>query len=196
MSCKHDITQTFRVYRACAQVKHSYGWSTLDNQVHVLLHQNVSVLCKTSWVWLKVLYIQFYLSRFLLILMEPQNKICTAYSPGSIGEQQFSKKKKMFLRGQRSKLDKTCFLFTTLKWSHTKFFMLQDSVFNFKKRSKNGDVMGNWIVAGIAKNEKWWMALTRKSYSVWGSNCAWVHVTTSTSYKPSLVQFWEGHVKT
>ena len=33
-----DVTQTFRVYMACAQVKHSYGWSTLggDQQVTVV----------------------------------------------------------------------------------------------------------------------------------------------------------------
>ena len=81
--------------------------------------------------------------------------------------------------------------------AHSLSYKIVCSILN---RSKIGEVTGNWIVAGIAKNGKWcnvWMALTRKPYSVWSSNGACkVHMTTSTSYKPSFIQFWEGHVKT
>ena len=44
----------------------------------------VTLWCaKTLQVWLKMLYIPFFSSVFLLIPIEPQNKICTAYSQGT-----------------------------------------------------------------------------------------------------------------
>ena len=55
--------------------------------------------------------------------------------------------------------------------------------FNTSVSSKNG------------KNLMFFMALTRKPYNIWGSNCGWLHMTTSTSYKLSFVQFWGGNVE-
>ena len=167
--------------------------------------QQYIVVCKNI-VWLKTLYIPFFSSVFLLIPMQPQNKICTAYSQGTIRQpQEFSKKlKQQFLRGQRSKLEKAWFLLPSsneamqdTKWKPilyvTKWYV------HYNKTSKIGKVAGNWIVAGTAKTGKWfnaWMVLTRKPYSIWGSNCGWVHMTTSTSNKPNFLRFWDGHVKT
>ena len=75
------------------------------------------------------------------------------------------------------------------------FFMLQDGAFNFKKQAKWESYRE--FNTSVSSKNIWcfFMALTRKPYNIWGSNCGWLHMTTSTSYKLSFVQFWGGNVE-
>ena len=81
--------------------------------------------------------------------MQPQNKICTAYSPGTIRQpQEFSKKlKQRFLRvkGQswRRRGSYCPHQMKPYKISNeSPFFMLQNGMFNIIKRAKLGGLRG------------------------------------------------------
>ena len=123
---------------------------------------------------------------------------------GPLGNhKKFQKIKEASFKGSNVNVWEDVVLSDLIKWSHTRYSLKAHSlcckmVHLILKNKQKWECFREFNTSVSSKNGKnlmFFMALTRKPYNIWGSNCGWLHMTTSTSYKLSFVQFWGGNVE-